>query len=168
MPPDPPSHGTAVRPALAEDLTAVRALAEGAYALYLPRMDRRPAPMDADYAAVIREGRMDVLSDGGDSGRNGTVRGFIVHFARDGDWFVETIAVDPARQGLGYGHRLMAHAEARARAAGRTVIALYTNAAMTENLTYYPRLGYRESARRVEDGFARVYFEKRLPDAPAS
>lgn len=147
---------------------AVRALAEGAYALYLPRMDRRPAPMDADYAAAIRAGRVDVLSDGGDSRRDGTVRGFVVHFARDADWFVETVAVDPACQGLGFGRRLMAHAEARARAAGRAAIALYTNAAMTENLAYYPRLGYRETARRVEDGFARVYFAKRLPDAPAS
>jgi hypothetical protein len=33
---------------------------------------------------------------------------------------------------------------------------------MTENLAFYPRLGYREVGRVVEDGFRRVYFAKRL------
>jgi hypothetical protein len=39
---------------------------------------------------------------------------------------------------------------------------LYTNAKMTANLSIYPRLGYVEIDRRSEDGFDRVYFEKRL------
>jgi hypothetical protein len=34
---------------------------------------------------------------------------------------------------------------------------------MVENLAFYPRLGYREDARRVEDGFRRVYYSKRIP-----
>jgi hypothetical protein len=33
---------------------------------------------------------------------------------------------------------------------------------MTENLSIYPRLGYVEVARRSEDGFNRVFFEKQL------
>jgi len=33
---------------------------------------------------------------------------------------------------------------------------------MTENLSIYPHLGYIEVDRREEDGFSRVYFEKRL------
>ena len=37
-----------------------------------------------------------------------------------------------------------------------------TNEKMTENLTLYPRLGYCEVARRTEDGFNRVYFQKTL------
>lgn len=39
---------------------------------------------------------------------------------------------------------------------------LYTNEKMVENLAIYPRLGYAETGRRHEDGFNRVYFEKRL------
>jgi len=39
---------------------------------------------------------------------------------------------------------------------------LYTNEKMTDNLSIYPRLGYVEVARRHEDGFDRVFFEKRL------
>jgi hypothetical protein len=33
---------------------------------------------------------------------------------------------------------------------------------MTENLDFYPRLGYLETQRVHEDGFDRVYFEKVL------
>ena len=39
---------------------------------------------------------------------------------------------------------------------------LYTNAAMAENLTFYRRLGYRETDRRTDAGFERVFFSKRL------
>jgi hypothetical protein len=33
---------------------------------------------------------------------------------------------------------------------------------MTENLAFYPALGYTEVDRRREHGFERVFFEKRL------
>ena len=56
----------------------------------------------------------------------------------------------------------MAFAEARARALGLSELRLYTNAAMTENLVLYPRLGYLEDGRAERDGFARVFFSKRL------
>ena len=42
-------------------------------------------------------------------------------------------------------------------------VRLYTNEAMTENLTFYPRHGYRETGRAVEHGFRRVYFSKAIP-----
>jgi hypothetical protein len=37
-----------------------------------------------------------------------------------------------------------------------------TNAAMTENLAFYPRHGYVETHRASQDGFDRVFFSKRL------
>ncbi|MEC9102228.1 MAG: GNAT family N-acetyltransferase, partial [Pseudomonadota bacterium] len=49
-----------------------------------------------------------------------------------------------------------------ARAEGLETVKLYTNVKMQANLTLYPRLGYVETARKSEDGFDRVYFEKRL------
>ena len=49
-----------------------------------------------------------------------------------------------------------------ARQRGLKAVHLYTNEKMTENLSLYPRLGYIEVARRMEDGFSRVYFEKSL------
>jgi hypothetical protein len=33
---------------------------------------------------------------------------------------------------------------------------------MTENQAIYARLGYRETRRRTEDGYQRVYMEKHL------
>jgi ribosomal protein S18 acetylase RimI-like enzyme len=56
----------------------------------------------------------------------------------------------------------MAHAEAEARVLGLPELRLYTNELMTANVAWYPRLGYRETERRAERGFARVFFEKRL------
>ena len=41
---------------------------------------------------------------------------------------------------------------------------LCTNEAMTENLVYYPRHGYRETGRAIEDGYRRVFFSKSLAE----
>jgi GNAT superfamily N-acetyltransferase len=81
---------------------------------------------------------------------------------RPGHLLVENVAVDPSRQGGGIGRFLMAFAETYARERGLGELRLYTNEAMHENLRFYPRLGYREDGRRLEDGFRRVYFVKRL------
>lgn len=73
--------------------------------------------------------------------------------------------MSPEAQGLGVGKLLLDLADERARRAGLSGLRLYTNAAMTENLAYYPRHGYRETHRGTEDGFERVYFTKILAGA---
>lgn len=73
---------------------------------------------------------------------------------------IDVIAVDPAAQGRGIGTVLLDRAEADARERGLTELRLYTNEAMTENLLYYPRRGFEETGRRIEDGFRRVYYRK--------
>ena len=50
----------------------------------------------------------------------------------------------------------------RARVLHLPEIRPYTKAAMTENLSYYPRRGYTETHRAHQDGFHRVFFRKRL------
>lgn len=50
----------------------------------------------------------------------------------------------------------------RARERGAPALTLYTSEKMAENLALYARLGYRETGRRAEDGFARVYMVKTL------
>jgi tRNA (guanine-N7-)-methyltransferase len=79
--------------------------------------------------------------------------------------FLDAVAVAPSHQGRGIGPRLIAAAEREMREAGAATVRLYTNAAMTGNLALYPRLGYREAGRAVQDGFDRVFFEKALPPA---
>jgi len=86
----------------------------------------------------------------------------IVLIPGDDHLLVENVAVDPAMQGRGLGRELMAFAERRAAELELPELRLYTNQLMTENLALYPALGYTETGRRVEDGFARVYFSKRI------
>lgn len=139
------------RPSEAE---AVRALVERAYERYSERIGRRPTPMDHDYAARIRECRVDLIE------QDGEIVGVIVLIPDKTSLLIENIAVDPAHQGCGIGRELLAHAETVASRLGVPELRLYTNAAMTENLDLYPRLGYREVDRRTHDGFERVFFCK--------
>ena len=73
---------------------------------------------------------------------------------------LENVAVLPSAQGTGVGAALLEFAEQRARSLGVPEIRLYTNAAMTENIAWYPRHGYRETGRGEQDGFSRVFFAK--------
>jgi N-acetylglutamate synthase-like GNAT family acetyltransferase len=124
--------------------------------MYVERIGRRPAPMDADYAALIGAGRVTVAE------RDGRVTGILVLVPEEDHLLVENVAVDPAAQGSGLGRRLMAHAEEHARILGLAELRLYTNEKMVENLAWYPRLSYTETERRVDSGFARVFFVKTL------
>lgn len=147
--------GLTIDRATADDLPAIRSCARAAYAQYVPMIGREPAPMVADFATQIAEAQVRVA-------RDPEICGYIV-FAPFGErMFLENVAVLPERAGAGIGRRLIAHCEATARASGLARITLYTNAAMLANLSLYPRLGYVQTDRRIEDGFDRVYFEKTL------
>jgi GNAT superfamily N-acetyltransferase len=95
---------------------------------------------------------------------HGEIVGFAVLVGQPGHLLLENVAVLPAAQGRGIGTRLMTLAEDLARSLHLGEIRLYTNEAMTENLTYYPRHGYVETHRAEQDGFQRVFFRKRLID----
>ena len=112
--------------------------------------------MVADFAAQISAGRVYVaIPDGG-------LAGFIVLYPRGDHIHVENVAIMPAKQGRGLGRTLLGFAEDEARRRGLVAIELYTNAKMTENQAFYPRLGYVETGRREEEGFARVFYRKNL------
>jgi ribosomal protein S18 acetylase RimI-like enzyme len=145
-----------IRAAKAPDAVALREIVERAYAIYVERIGRRPAPMDDDYAEKLREGDVFVAID------DGEVVGLIVLIAAEDHLLIENVAIDPEHQGKGIGRSLMALAETYASDRRIPELRLYTNAAMTENLVLYPRLGYRESDRRTENGLKRVFFSKRL------
>jgi ribosomal protein S18 acetylase RimI-like enzyme len=145
-----------LRAARAEDREAIERLVEAAYGGYVEVIGRRPAPMDADYAALIDDGHVTVAE------RNGAVAGVLVLQPMADHVLVENVAVDPSAQGTGLGRRLMAHAEDEARALGLPELRLYTHQRMVANVAWYPRLGFRETERRTEHGFPRVFFEKRL------
>jgi GNAT superfamily N-acetyltransferase len=132
-----------------------------AYEKYVERIGRPPAPMTADYAAALEFSRVWVLES------NDVIVGALVTEDRGDHLLLETIAVAPVAQGHGYGRLLLDRAEGDAAEFGLTEVRLYTNEAMTENLTFYPRHGYRETGRAVEDGFRRVYFSKTVGNGGA-
>jgi ribosomal protein S18 acetylase RimI-like enzyme len=138
------------------DLDAVRHCVVAAFAPYVPRVGRRPAPMLQDCAALIRNGRIHILE-----GAEGLI-GVLVIQPRLDHLFIDTIAIDPAHHGKGFGRTLMRFAETEARRRRLPEIRLYTHERMTETLPFYAALGFTETERRIEDGYARVYFLKRL------
>jgi ribosomal protein S18 acetylase RimI-like enzyme len=127
---------------------------ERAYEPYIERIGMRPAPMDADVEGSIRTEEVFVLADG-----PSLVGVIVLRSARD-HLLVENVAIDPALQRHGHGRALLEFAERHGRELGYGELRLYTNAAMTENIELYPRLGWSEYDRRVEDGFSRVYYRK--------
>lgn len=73
---------------------------------------------------------------------------------------LENIAVLPACKGQGAGKALMAFCEDQARELGCEVIELYTHVLMVENQEIYKMLGYQETHRTTQNGFARVFMRK--------
>ena len=94
--------------------------------------------------------------------RDGAVVALLVMSVAADHVLVENVAVAESERGCGLGGRLLDLADERAREAGLGEVRLYTNAAMTENLAYYPRRGFRETGRRVDGGFSRVFFSRRV------
>lgn len=138
------------------DVDALRRIAAAAYQHYVPRIGQAPAPMTADYAQAVRRRQAWVAVEGGE------VIGFAILIAQPGYLLLDNVAVRPDVQGRGIGARLLDLAEDHARSLHLGEVRLYTNAAMTENLSYYPRHGYVETHRAECDGFRRVYFRKPL------
>jgi len=154
----PPGTAAALglRRATMSDLPAIRAVIGAAYARYLARMDKPPAPISRDYGPSVEAGTTWVAGS--------PIAAVLTLYPRDDHLYVENIAVDPSAQGRGLGRALMEFAEQEAARRGFSRMALVTHETMTENQAIYARLGYTETERRAEDGYRRIYMEKRLED----
>jgi len=150
-----------IRSARIDDAARIREIARAAYARYVPRIGREPAPMAADYDADVHSGRIVVL----EIERN--VIGYLVAWPENDAYFIENIGIEPQLQGKGWGRRLMDHAATEAAHLGLPALRLYTNAAMTENLSMYAHFGFVETHRVTEDGFNRVYMRLNLGERQA-
>ncbi len=145
-----------VRAARLSDAGVVTDLVQRAYQPYVERIGKPPAPMTCDYERVIGSGDVWVIEAGD------RVDAVLVLHQEDDHLLIDNVAVDPALHGVGLGAQLLAFAEDAARQRGLPEIRLYTNEHMTENIGYYPRRGYQETDRRLDEGFIRVFFTKRL------
>ncbi|POX62575.1 GNAT family N-acetyltransferase [Streptomyces sp. Ru62] len=143
-----------IRPAVADDVPAVRAVTDAAYHPYIARIGVVPQPMEADHMADVAAGKVFVTGE--------PVVGLVVIEAFADHLFLDSIAVHPDAHGTGVGRRLLRFVDARAREQGLDEIRLYTNAMMWENRKIYPRYGYEVVARRVDGPYDRIHYRKRL------
>ncbi len=146
-----------IRPAVASDVPAVKAVTDAAYRPYVARIGVVPQPMEADHAADVAAGKVFVTD-----GPGGGVVGLVVVEARPDHLFLDSIAVHPDAHGGGVGRRLLRFVDAHARALGLPEVRLYTNAMMWENREIYPKYGYEVVERRVDGPYDRVHYRKRL------
>lgn len=152
-----------LEPATLQDAAAIKQIVVAAYSKYIARIGKPPAPMTADYHAIIAAGAQQVhVLRRRDHGASVVGAILLADHAHDDAVTVNNLVVDPAAQGRGYGRLLMDLAEETARVNGRAALTLYTNEMMVENLALYLKMGFVETGRRVEDGFRRVYFRRRL------
>jgi len=147
-----------VRPAVPADEPAVVGCVNAAYQMYVEVMGKRPAPMLGDYGSLIARGVVSVATQT----RTDRVIGLIVMWPKQDHLYVDNIAVHPSVQGSGVGAGLLAHADSEAARCERDEIRLYTNVAMRGNIDYYPRRGFVETHRAVDEGYERVYFSRKL------
>lgn len=147
-----------IRPAHRQEAPALRDLVRAAYAHYVPRLGREPAPMNDDHAARIAAGQAWVLEEGG------AIRGVLILEDTPEGLLLDNIAA--AAPGQGVGRALLEFAETEARRRGHARIWLYTNEAMVENIALYTRLGYVETHRAEQDGHRRVFMAKAVGQPP--
>lgn len=145
-----------IRRAIPSDILHVTQIARLAYAPYVRRMGREPAPMVQDFAEAHQLSRLWVATD------KLHIAGYVVAYQKGTSFHLENVAVHPDFAGKGIGKALIAFVENLAVEAGCKSVDLYTNIHMTKNLTLYPRLDYKEIDRRTENGFRRVYFNKSI------
>lgn len=121
------------------DAEALTDLARRAYEIFIPVMKAVPLPMTADYGALIRDAEVWVVRAGS------SIVASLVLIPQDDHLQIESIAVDPDRQGHGLGKMLLGWAHQRARQMTLPELRLYTNIFMTENRAWYKRAGYIET-----------------------
>ena len=147
-----------IRPASIVDLPAVERIVRDAYVKYISRMGKTPRPMLDDYRKRIRAHEIWVILD------NNIVVGVLVLLPESDHLLLDNVAVDPAFHGRGIGRILIEFAEREANRRGYDEIRLYTHRTMHENIAMYPRRGYEETGRCTQDGFERVFFQKRITE----
>jgi GNAT superfamily N-acetyltransferase len=143
-----------IRRARAADADAVEGCVQLAYTKYVPRIGRKPKPMEANYAQAIARHQVWVVD--GEAG----IEAVLELIPEDDHLLIENIAVDPSRQGSGLGRRLMAFAEGEARRQGFGELRLYTNEKFVENIAFYEWLGYAVTGREPYKESAVVFMRK--------
>lgn len=150
------SGAPVIRKATVQDTARIISIARAAYAKYISRMGRDPPPMVADFGKLIAAGLVKVIETAGN------VVGYMIAWPEADAYLIDNLAVDPPRQGEGFGRILVENAIGEARRLNLPALRLYTNIVMTENIALYGHIGFAETHRTVENGLHRVHMRLTL------
>ena len=145
-----------IRPANAHEANTVAECVRAAFLPYVERMDKPPAPMLADFPTMIEAGKVWVAE------MEDHVAGVLVQYETEQGFYIDTVAVTTSYKGTGIGRALLVFAEQEARRRGFQSIYLCTHIKMTENQVLYPKIGYVETERKMDEGYDRVFYRKEL------
>ncbi|WP_432666710.1 GNAT family N-acetyltransferase [Wukongibacter baidiensis] len=142
-----------IRKAIIDDARNLKSCMDMAYSKYLDRLGgKRLPPMDVDYEEEIASYPVWVAESDKE-----IVGGLILTF-EDDYTTISNVAVRPDFQGKGLGRGLMDFAESEAKSRGYSEIRLATHVLLTENISFYLKLGWIEIGR--DD--IRVYMKKNI------
>ena len=148
-----------IRLAMTTDVPAIKLIARKSFERYVPLIGKPPAPMNANFSGHILKDTVFIAQS---EKKQGSVLGYAIVLQRDGEWLLDNIAVSPEAQGRGVGSALIAACKTFLQKRGVQRYHLNTDEAMEQNLTRNPEIGFVEMARRLEDGFSRIYFIKEM------
>ena len=124
-----------LRRARVDDVPAITALQQAAYAKNRALLGREPLPLLADYREIFRDYEIWLAE-------SDMLEGVLILEPRADDLLIWSVASAPAAQGRGIGNRMLTFAERHARALGLSCIRLYTGEPLTDNIAWYSRHGY--------------------------
>ena len=145
-----------IRKASLDDAKTIAALTDSAYAKYIPLIGRKPQPMTADYAKMVVENSIWLLT------LESQPIGVLVLLYEPDNILIYSVVIQPEYQHHGLGRYLLAWAERQALQAGYRSVRLYTNERFEDNLRLYRRLGYQETRREPLLGSTVVHMIKAL------
>lgn len=145
-----------IRKATAGDVEAIAALTDEAYAKFIPRIGRKPQPMTADYARMVAENTIWLMT------HLDQIIGVLVLINEPEHMLIYSVAIKPTFQKLGLGRQLLTWAEMQAIQQGYKSIRLYTNTRFEENIRLYQQFGYTETGRAPLENSHIVYMAKQL------
>lgn len=157
-----PSRIAALRPMTVADCAAVAALIRAAFAAQVVRTDPLPSALRETADSVAAHF---AAGGGAVAGVGERIVGSVLWEPKDGELYLERLAIDPAWRRQGIARALVAATEAAARTGGHARIHLGTRLVLADNRRLFASCGFVEIAQHAHPGYAAptwVEMEKRL------